>query len=188
MSDFYRYVALFKNGDEKLTFSDKTPDFVSGFFLASRILLNNCEFYVMADGTELYKLKDIDKLGDRGGYIIEKNITTDDAMECADSEDPCQFRMVRPDDGTEAVWIFDHDESDGARWNLITTDNLKDFIYGFYSMFKFFDRDMWDYILDRPLASEGSISSWNTLADGICADKINQEQFYKAFIKVNDRK
>ena len=141
--------------------------------VAGLMLLRDSCYFVIVNGITgekqvISKIEDINNIGDMGGYISERNKTTSEALECSmtdDGELNCDFRILRPDDGTKAVWIFDHNETDSSRWNLIISDNLKEFVAGFDFICKLFGVDMWNYILGRPIESEGGVANWSLLTE-----------------------
>lgn len=135
-----------------------TPDYVSGMCVAGFMFLkDSCKFVI--DGKQIIsKIEDIDRISDRGGFISERNKTTEEALEC--SMENCDFRILKPDDGTTAAWIFDHNEIDGPRWNLIMMDKPKEFISGFNFICNLLGANMWNYILGQPLESEGGVGNW----------------------------
>lgn len=58
-------------------------------------------------------------------------ISTEEALEPADEEDDDikrEFRRLKPDDGTTAAWVFDYNEVNTVKWNLIMTDCVRDFL------------------------------------------------------------
>lgn len=62
------------------------------------------------------------------------------------------------------AWIFDHNEIDGPRWNLIMMDNPREFIAGFNFICNLFNVNMWNnYILGQPIESEGGVGNWDFL-------------------------
>ncbi len=96
-----------------------------------------------------------------GGYLMYRNKTTEQVLESA--PDSPNYRKLSPDDGTKGIWTFDHSDNGIMYWNMILTDNIKDFISGWMFMYQSFGLNGWDFILDRPLESEGVIAEWNDL-------------------------
>lgn len=157
-----------------------SPDYVLGITCIGMALTNYTGYFIVRSINRqliLYELQDLDKLG---GYISDRNRSTREALECATrdkiSPQSCEFRKITPDDGTTATWVFDHNEINEAKWNLIMTDCARDFLAGFNLICKVFGVNMWNYILNEPLGSEGGVGSWgNITADSHCAI----EDFYK---------
>lgn len=163
---FYSSITLFINDQIRWNETNHfKADYVSGLCVAGFMLLkDSCNFVI--DGKQIIsKIEDINKLSNMGGFISERNKTTEEALECsmADEGINCDFRVLQPDDGTTAAWIFDHNEIDGSRWNLIMMDNPKEFIYGFNFMCNLLGAKMWNYILGQPLESEGGVANWKLL-------------------------
>ena len=145
--------------NQSILLHDLSPDHISGICVSGFAQLS--DFYAIVDNLIIHKLGDINKLSKSGPYISSRNKTTDEALECS-REVGCHLREIEPeDDGTQAVWIFDHDENDGPRWNLIMTDNIKEFISGFKYTCKILGTNMWDYILGEPIGSEGVVLDWD---------------------------
>ncbi len=77
----------------------------------------------------------------------------------------CEFRCLKPDDGTNAAWVFDHNDKNNVKWNLIMTDCVVDFLAGFKLICDIFHVNTWDYILGDPIGSEGGVSSWDFIVN-----------------------
>ncbi|CAH6419157.1 Hypothetical protein HVR_LOCUS351 [uncultured virus] len=141
-----------------------SPDYVLGVISIGLALIGYSGYFIVESSNKelvLSQLRDLDKLG---GYISYENKTTNDALQC---NGDCQFRYLKPDDGITAAWVFDHNEKDGPRWNLIMTDCVVDFLNGFDSICKAFGVSMWDYILGEPIESEGGVGSWSFWLDDV---------------------
>ena len=143
--------------------------------IQSVISLDHTGYFIARSANKeliLSQLQDLDKLG---GYISDRNRTTAEALQCIveDESSPqdCEFREIKPDDGTKAAWVFDHNEKE-ARWNLIMTDCVRDFLAGFNLICEVFGIDMWDYILGEPLESEGGVGSWASLISSCYSEDI----------------
>lgn len=173
----YSSLILYVNGQILLnTIGNFTPDYISGICVAGFMLLKNYNFNVVANNITVSQLEDIDKLSNSGRYISEKNRTTREALKCSTGDDDdlncptasddkviCDFRVLKPDDGTIAIWTFDHNEGDSTRWNLIMTDNIKQFMVGLNFICELLSVNVWDYILGPPIESEGGVSDWKIL-------------------------
>lgn len=165
--EYYSLLSIFLNNQRSWSGTNCfIPDYVSGLCVAGFLLLKDYHFNVTIDTLTISQLEDINKLSSQGGYISFRNRTTTEALKCVMSDDDtvnCEYRCLTPDDGTTAIWIFDHNEDDGPRWNLIMTDNIKAFVTGFDFMCKLVGANMWNYILGPPIGSEGGVSNWNLL-------------------------
>lgn len=163
---FYSSICLYINNQIKWnSFGQFRPDYISGMCVAAFALLkNSCYFIINGltnDKQVISQIENINNIGNMGGYISQRNKTTEEALRCL--VENCHLRYLGPDDGTKAVWFFDHNEKDGSRWNLIMTDNIKQFIAGADFMSKLLDVNIWNYILGEPIGSEGVVFSWNLL-------------------------
>ena len=165
---------FFNNGIQWQLTGDYSSDFILGISVALLALFPNItHLYLLSNKREsltINELKDINKIGT---YISYSNITTNDALKCYSDKDGnavydrtcmfgksqciCDFRDLTPNDGTKALWIFDHNETDGPRWNLIMTDNISQFLLGFKLICDNYGVDYKNYILGQPLSSEGSV-------------------------------
>ena len=153
---FYSSITLFINNQVILNeIGHFEADYVSGMCVAGFALLKDSCKFVIDEKQIISNIDDINKLSDMGGLISERNKTTSEAL-----EEDCNFRVLKPDDGTTAAWIFDHNEIDGPRWNLIMMDNPTEFITGFNFICNLLGANMWNYILGQPIVSEGAVSDW----------------------------
>lgn len=164
---YYSSVSLFINGSLLWHIDGHfTSDYILGITCIGMPLTKYSGYFIVKSGNReitLSRLKDLDKLG---GFISYENKTISEALKCSDIKDinmQCELRDLQPDDGTNAVWVFDHNDNYNTKWNLIMTDCAVDFISGFKLICEAFQVNMWDYILDQPIGSEGSVGSWENL-------------------------
>lgn len=96
------------------------------------------------------------------GYVSAVNRTTADALAC--SEIGCDYRKITPDDGTTAYWIFSKNFLNQPLWNLIMTDDEKEFIKGLTIICEWVQTlhpdehiILSDYVLGPSIGSEGNV-------------------------------
>lgn len=99
-------------------------------------LMNNEGYFILSTSSKKYKitsLKNFDKK--QKGYISYFNKSESEALQCYDGDDKeCEFRNLKPDDGTTAGWFWYKDN----KWNLIMFDCVTHFLDGIYTICDFF--------------------------------------------------
>jgi hypothetical protein len=167
----YHSLSLFVNNNLQWRIDENiTEDFIVGIVCIGLPLINYNGVYQIGSNRgdiTISTSKDFYKLGP---YVSYLGMTTEQALEPSDVEG---FRYLKPDDGTMAAWIFDRNDGNIVRWNLIMTDCSRDFLSGFNMICEYYGCNMWDYILGPPIVSEGGISDWKGKQDYCQFESIN---------------
>lgn len=170
---YYTSFSMVVNNSTQWTLSGNfSPDLILGMSVAGLILLNGSGYFIAINGFTnqpkiISKLDDIEGLGENGGYIEYRNIPTDQVLELVpDSEiydilaPGAKFRKLKPDDGTTGIWTYHNYDT----WNMIITDDVKEFMTGFISICDSFNVNAYNYIMGTPVQSEGElVPDWESM-------------------------